>query len=158
MVSRLLLPHKWKNIGWIILGIGIILSVIPFIFNMDNHNFTVPVFALVYDPILGKTSYFSFINTDISFTLTGVLFLLGALLVAFSKEKNEDEYIASLRLSSLLWAVLVNYGLLLFAFLFIYGINFLMVMQYNMFTVLLIFIIRFNFVLLRNKNSIAHEK
>lgn len=154
-MSTLLLPHKWKNTGWVILGLGIILAVMPFFFNMDSLNLNAPVFALVYDPVLGKTGYFSVIRTDVSFTLTGVLFLAGALLVAFSREKNEDEYIASLRLSSLLWAVLVNYLLLLFAFLFVYGINFLVVMEYNMFTVLLIFIIRFNYVLFRNKKSAA---
>ncbi|HET8574122.1 MAG TPA: hypothetical protein VFL76_09645 [Edaphocola sp.] len=156
MFMKLLLPHRWKNIGWTVLGVGVLLSVAPFLFHTDL-NLTAPVFAMVHDPVLGKTGYFSVVRTDISFTLTGVLFLTGALLVAFSKEKNEDEYISSLRLSSLLWAVLVNYLLLLFAFLFIYGIDFLMVMTYNMFTVLLIFIIRFNYVMLRNK-SLPHEK
>lgn len=155
MESKLLLPHQWKRIGWIILGTAFVLYLLSFLVNMDAIGLNTPVFALVYDPPFGKNAYCSIIRTDISFTLIGVLFLAGALLVAFSKEKHEDEYIASLRLSSLLWAVLVNYLLLLFAFLFIYGINFLMVMTYNMFTVLLIFIIRFNYVLLRNKKSAA---
>ena len=49
------------------------------------------------------------------------VFSSGALLVSFSKEKNEDEFITEIRLSSLLWAVCVSYTLLLVAFLFVYG-------------------------------------
>jgi hypothetical protein len=79
-------------------------------------------------------------------------------MVGFSKEKNEDEFIANLRLSSLLWAVLVNYGLLLLAFVFVYGFPFLNVMVYNMFTVLIIFIARFNYILHRNSNYKPDEK
>lgn len=155
MKLKLLLPHRWKNVGWVILGTAFVFYLFSFLPFADTLNLNMPVWALVYDPALGQSGYCSVINTDISFTLTGLLFLLGALLVAFSQEKSEDEYIASLRLSSLLWAVLVNYLLLLLAFLFIYGINFLTVMAYNMFTVLLIFIIRFNYVLLRNKKFAA---
>ena len=81
-----------------------------------------------------------------------------AMFVGFSKEKREDEFIAKLRLSSLLWAVWVNYVLLLFAFLFVYGTSFLTVMIYNMFTVLIIFIVRFNYILYKNAKSVSDEK
>ena len=66
------------------------------------------------------------------------------------KEKKEDEYISKLRLSSLLWAVLINYTLLLLAFLFVYGEPFIPIIIYSMFTVLIIFIARFNYILYRN--------
>jgi hypothetical protein len=80
------------------------------------------------------------------------------MMVGFSKEKNEDEYIANLRLSSLMWAVWVNYALLLLSFIFVYGMGFLHVMIYNMFTVLIIFIGRFNLILFKNKMISADEK
>ena len=73
-------------------------------------------------------------------------------------EKNEDEYIAGLRLSSLLWAVCVSYLLLLIAFVLVYGTPFLNVMVYNMFTVLIIFIIRFNYLLHKNSKIVPDEK
>jgi hypothetical protein len=90
--------------------------------------------------------------------IVGVVFIVGALFVGFSREKKEDEFIANLRLSSLMWAVWVNYILLLLAFIFIYGMGFLHVMIYNMFTVILIFIGRFNFILFKNKMSNTDEK
>ncbi|TKK72047.1 hypothetical protein FC093_03280 [Ilyomonas limi] len=116
------------------------------------------VFALFMDESINGSKSFTFIDANITNTVVGVLFIAGALMVGFSKEKAEDEFIAELRLSSLLWAVWVNYGLLLFAFLFIYGSAFLNVMLYNMFTVLIIFIIRFHYILYRNNLAIPNEK
>ena len=101
---------------------------------------------------------FTFITADVTNSLVGILFIIGALMVSFSKEKREDEFIANLRLSSLLWSVWVNYILLLIAFLFIWNFDFLSVMVYNMFTILIIFIIRFNYLLYRSSKSMSDDK
>ena len=47
------------------------------------------VFAIANDGTLGRSEYFSFRNTNITNTIVGAGFLIGALLVSFSKEKNE---------------------------------------------------------------------
>jgi ABC-type Fe3+-siderophore transport system permease subunit len=107
---------------------------------------------------MGKKRLFSFIDVNITNTIIGVLFITGALLVGFSREKREDEFIAGIRLSSLLWAVAVNYLLLLLAFIFIYGTPFLDVMLYNMFTVLILFIARFHYMLYKNSKPLTDEK
>ena len=117
-----------------------------------------PVFAIANDGINDNYKYFTVKDANITNTLIGSLFIIGAMLVSFSKEKNEDEFIAEIRLSSLLWAVCVSYILLLVAFLFVYGSPFLDVMVYNMFTVLIIFIIRFNYILHKNTKTGADEK
>ena len=78
------------------------------------------------------------------------------MLIAFAKEKVEDEFISKLRLTSLLWAISINYILLLIGILTVYGLDFLNVLFYNMFTPLVIFIIRFNF--LYYKYSRENEK
>ncbi len=118
----------------------------------------IKVFALISDQVLEKRRFFSVIETDPALTILGVIFILGALMVAFSKEKIEDEFIAELRLSSMLWAVLVSYILLLLAFILVYGVVFLDVMVCNMFTVLLIFIIRFNYLLYKNSKLTSNEE
>ena len=155
MPHKLLLPNRFKKIGWFILISATIPGIILVFSGFESMPLHAKVFALFNDEFLGKNQSFSFINTNITNTIVGTLFIAGALLVGFSKEKNEDEFIASLRQSSLLWAVLVNYILLLFSFVFIYGTSFLNVMLYNMFTVLVFFIVRFNYVLYRNSKSVA---
>ena len=157
MLKMSLLPNKYKSVGWIILTIGTILGIILLV-DFDALAWHAKVFAILNDEIMGDSRSFSIIQTNVTKTLVGIIFIAGALMVSFSKEKNEDEYIQSLRLTSLLWAVLVNYILLLFAFAFIYGIAFLNVMLYNMFTILIIFIARFNYILYRNSKSLANEK
>ena len=158
MTNKLLLPHKYKKLGWFILVPVTILGLILIFTDYEAFPIQAKVFAILNDEFLGEKQSFSFIRTNITNTIIGILFIVGALLVSFSKEKIEDEFIANIRQTSLLWAVLVNYILLLLAFVFIYGTPFLNVMVYNMFTVLIIFIIRFNYVLYLNSKSVLSEK
>lgn len=158
MTKTLLLPHRFKKIGWFILVPATVLGIVLAIGEFDLEWISAKVFAIFTDEIIGGRKFFSFINTNITNTIVGVLFLVGALLTAFSREKQEDEYIEKLRLSSLLWAVWVNYLLLLLAFIFVYGFAFLNVMIYNMFTILIIFIARFNYILYLNRKGATDEK
>ena len=158
MTKKLLLPHRYKQVGWFILIPATILGVLLAVNDFEAEWLHAKVFAFFANEAIGKSKSFDFVDANITNTVVGILFIIGALFVGFSKEKTEDEFIAELRLSSLLWAVWVNYGLLLFAFLFIYGTAFLNIMVYNMFTVLIIFIIRFNYTLYKNTIAITDEK
>ena len=158
MKNTLLLPNSYKTIGWFVLIPATILGILLTTTNFNELEINTKVFAIFNSEFLGKSQSFSFIHTNITSTLVGIMFIIGALIVSFSKEKLEDEFIADLRHSSLLWAVYVNYILLLLAFAFIYGGAFLNVMVYNMFTILIIFIIRFHFILYRNTKSMSDEK
>lgn len=159
MFKQILLPNRFKLIGWVLLVPSALLGFLLMLSDLESKlTINSKVFALYNDEILGQADHFGFISTNITNTLVGVVFILGAMMVGFSKEKQEDEYIANLRLSSLMWAVWVNYVLLFLSFIFIYGMGFLHVMIYNMFTVLIIFIGRFNVILLKNKMISTDEK
>jgi len=78
------------------------------------------------------------------------LFLLlpATLLVwGYSRQRNEDEFVSTLRLESMQIAVYVNYAILLLANFFFYFTDFLLVMFLNLGTIALFFIIRFNYIL-----------
>ena len=158
METKFLLPNKFKLIGWCLLVPATILGLILIFTDYDALPIHAKVFAIFNEEIFVEKQSFSFIETNITNTVVGVLFIVGAMFVGFSKEKREDEFIAKLRLSSLLWSVWVNYILLLLGFLFIYGAAFFSVMMYNMFTVLIIFIVRFNYILHSNSKSVSDEK
>lgn len=154
----MLLPNGFKKIGWILLIPSAIVGFIMMLSTNELFDLHATVFALYNDEILGQNKHTGLISTNITNTLVGIFFILGGIMVGFSKEKKEDEFIANLRLSSLMWAVWANYILLLLSFLFIYGMGFLHVMIYNMFTVLIIFIGRFNFLLFKSKMTVTYEK
>ena len=158
MSTQLLLPNRFKIIGWYILVPAFILGMFICITDYQAAWLNTKVFAVVNEAIFDKSQYFSIVETNITNTLVGVLFIVGAIFVSFSKEKTEDEYISNLRLKSLQWSLLVNHLLLLFAFIFIYGTTFISIMVYNMFTMVLIFIIRFNYILYKNTKFSTNEK
>lgn len=165
MNHKLLLPNRFKTIGWIILIpasiAGLVLITSGFEAEWLNMNMVTLFYdevSILQDDVVVKYGPFALVETNMTNTIVGVLFLIGALMVAFSKERLEDEFISNLRLSSLLWSVWVNYLLLLVGFILIYGLSFLHVMIYNMFTILIIFIIRFNYLLYKSTNAMADEK
>lgn len=158
MSNKLLLPNKYKLIGWYLLIPTTILGIFLSFTEFESLQINTKVFAIFSDQVFRESKFFSFIETNITSTIIGVIFIIGAMMVGFSKEKREDEFIEKLRLSSLLWAVWVNYILLFLSLIFIYGTAFLTVMIYNMFTVLIIFIIRFNYILYKNSKAVSDEK
>ncbi len=81
--------------------------------------------------------------------------IAGLLLIAFSREKIEDEIIGQLRLEALQWSVYVNYLVLAIAIVMLYNEAFFDVMVYNMFTVLVVFIARFRWLIYRNNHQLA---
>jgi hypothetical protein len=158
MSTKLLLPNRYKKFGWVILIPATILGLILAYNEFGAAWLWGKVFSIANEGTESHYQYFSFRYTNITNTVIGSFFIIGAMLVSFSKEKNEDEFIEELRLSSLLWAVCVSYVLLLIAFILVYGTPFLDVMVYNMFTVLIIFIVRFNYLMYKNSKSATDDK
>lgn len=146
-----LLPHSMKRIGWFLLVPALIAgSYYMFLGHENLAEIQLTVFGLFGDGLnFGKEGVTNWRWSSIELipNVSGVLLLIGGLLVVFSKEKKEDEFISQLRLSSLQFAVLINYLLLLICFFLIHGFSFLDVMVYNMFTVIFLYIIRFQYLL-----------
>jgi hypothetical protein len=161
MNNKLLLPHKFKIIGWIILALAMVIGLAPLCLSNDIAGIKANVFSIFPTiAIAGKNSdrWFSIINVDITLTLICALFIIGAFFVGFAKTKKEDEFISSLRLNALSWAVVVNYALLFIAVLFVYGLVFLNVLMFNMFTIFIIFILRFHYLLYKYSKKEPLEK
>ncbi|SDZ80794.1 hypothetical protein SAMN05192529_10246 [Arachidicoccus rhizosphaerae] len=137
-----LLPYRYKKLGWILLVPSLVLGLLKWYIINDKQTLTFVV-NLYY-----KNVFFDIISTVL---IAGIL--AGALLVVFSKEKTEDEFIDQLRLSSALWAILINYLILFLCNLIFYGWSFLNIIAINMFTTLLFYIIRFHYLLIRSKHA-----
>ena len=158
MKTRFLLPPKFKTFGWILFSVAIILYLwvtmigdIPFLANAKILCIYYSDAPLWQKPATSK--FFQWHQTDIQPDIIGILFIVGCLFVAFSRLKVEDEYIMKIRLESLVWATCVNFILLILAIIAIWGIDFLVVMEYNMVTILILFVIRFQYVLFQSKKT-----
>ena len=157
--SKMLLPYRWKKIGWFLLVpffvLGLLYLVLgdDFTFNFARLHFGTNTF------FSGGNWLFSLKNNDLTDEIISIGLIVGILLTAFSKEKVEDEWIARTRLDAMLWAVYLNTILLLLSIIFLYGDLFWQVMILNLFTAPLFFLLRFRYVLWQsekeNNNEIA---
>ena len=127
METRFLLPSKFKKIGWIILIPSSILGLLKIFSGFELESLDLKMFTIC-SGMPSPFFRFGFDKVNLTGTIIGVLFILGAVMVAFSREKVEDEFISKRRLESFLWATYINYAILLFCFLFFYGTCFLYVM------------------------------
>lgn len=85
--------------------------------------------------------------------ISSIALIVGLILLGFSRQIVEDEMIRNLRLESLHLSLYVNYLLLIIAIIMFYDFNFLHFLLYNMFTTLLVFNIRFFWVLHRASSN-----
>jgi len=158
MKTNYLLPNKYKTIGWILFSIGIISGIFFVANGYESNALTIKVLS-IYDGINttvnGKLSFFTIEENSIIGELIVILIVIGGLIVGFSREKVEDEFIYKLRKDSLVWAIIFNYAVLLFATIFIYDLAYFHVLVFNMFTPLVFFIFRFNFLKLKSQ---SHEE
>lgn len=142
MKNVFLFPHRFK-----VIGLAMLLPAILFAMYVFIHEYE---FAFLdwNVPWLGnaKASFWSKGRKD-NFTneLAMIWLLVSLVFTAFSKTKGEDEYIQKIRHDSLLWSLYVNYGLLFLAIILFYDFDFFNVMLFNMYTPLIIFIIRFQY-------------
>ena len=122
-----LFPHSFQRIGWVVFAIGIALGVYAITKGFDG-SYTLN-------------------------NLTIISIIVGGILATCSREKIEDELPQQLRLSSLLTALYINYATLVVCALTLYDLDFLNVMIYNMFTILLIFMVVFRWKIWRLKRG-----
>jgi hypothetical protein len=155
MKTKYLFPNSFKLIGWLITIPSLIFGLI-YLFTDGNFTLNFLTFRLrAPDPEgIVFNEYEDFTNE-----LLAILLIIGLNLVAFSKEKIEDEWVAKTRLESLQWGVYFNSLVLILSIAFIYGPDFLDVMTFNMFTVLIFFITRFHYIIyikpfFENKNKV----
>lgn len=158
MKTNYLLPNRFKKIGWIVFIPSLIAGILWSVFEFEPAALTIKTLALFDDEFLNNLQFMSITENNILDEIIGVLIIISAIFIAFSKEKEEDEFISKIRLESLVWATYVNYAILILALILVYSMSFFWVMVFNMFTVLIFFIIRYNWALYKLRKGLDHEK
>lgn len=139
MSSLPLLPKWFRTLGIILIAPAILLGALVLYRDFSFAWLTIPNFH-AHPPDFG--------SSDENFTneLAAMFILVALLFIAFSRYKVEDEFISQVRLKALYLAVWVNYILLLVGIFLIYGSNFWSLTIYNLYTILIIYIITFYYL------------
>lgn len=156
MLAPYLFPYRLKRLGWVLALASLTLGLLE-------------LYEVVHLPHLLAWLPSPIGNHDLpgleggrpvrdNHDLYAVLFIVGGLLVACTRERHEDEYINKIRLDSLLWALYAYYALLLLAFLVVSGTGFFTVMTYALFAPLLLFLVRFQLLLHFAAHNLPHDK
>lgn len=161
MKSFVFLPNVYKKLGWALIFFAFLLWLCGEVLDIDTDMLEMWIPSIYSTDGVAdedKQGWFAFMKHDMAYTLFSALFILGGLILLFAREKVEDEFIHSVRYSAMGWALSLNYIFLLIAFLGVYGPAFINVVIYNVYSVLLIYLIRFHYLLFINKRQMTHEE
>lgn len=136
-----------------------IITAILFIPSYNDNIFHIKskVFAFVAQYPLGKSMYFTWLEDELSNEIITALFIISGIILAFSKEKLEDEFIQSIRLKSLLYSTYFTYIMTLIAVFFTYGVPFLSIVTLLIFIHLIVLIIFYYMRLFIYKKQFSYE-
>ncbi len=143
MKSNYLFPIVFRKIGWCLFIPTLIAGICYMLNDGDVMNIGgSKVFAL-FDG-LTDTKYLTFTQND-SWTdeVLVILLTVSMLFIGFSREKDEDECTAHIRMRSLTWAILMNSIMLVVGTLLIFGSPYLNFMVIYLFSILFLFIIKY---------------
>lgn len=146
MKNKLLIPHRYKWVGLLIFLPGFAGGIAGLFFDWEPSWLEVQLpnwLPGVGDDIFQPAK--NVLTDEISLTLT----MAGLLLMSFSSEKQEDEFIKHTRLESLQWAFLVSLILFTLATWVIFNDWYWYVIIFNIIAIPVIFLLRFHFILFR---------
>jgi hypothetical protein len=143
MKNHFLFPYWCRYLGW-----GLVILHVPLSMLGRAHGM-----VDIMDNQPAATGPFS--GEHLFFICTALLMAAGLFLVAFAKEKIEDEQIWHIRLDSLRWAIYINYLILIASLVFIEDVGHILLL--NLWVPLLFFIIRFRWVIYRLNRSARGE-
>lgn len=155
-MKTFLLPHAFKRVGWFLLIptllLGVVLIILPDLFS----GFEIDTFGFFGNSFLDNQKKPPIRIGHISLlpNLISLLLLLGGVMLMFSKEKKEDEYINTIRLKSFQYSVFINYVILFFCILFFHNVSFFYVMICNLYTIIIIYVFRFHYLIRKNSINI----
>ena len=143
LVAFVLLSHGfvwlWRK-GWI--AVSTRMWLLPPAYRRIGWVLAVPFAAVCVCVLFSHDFGLSWLDE------VGVVGLsIALLLISFSRERQEDEYIVALRTKALVWAVYVSYIILIIGTAGIYGDAYLFFFFSNMFTLPILFILKFRWVL-----------
>ncbi|MEM6807517.1 MAG: hypothetical protein AAF696_39330 [Bacteroidota bacterium] len=155
-MNSALFPHRYRYFGWPLLVIGVISGTIWMVSDYSFDFLDIQVISLFGGNstilVSGEEKPESFVNImSDNFTneLTALFTLVGAFLVAFSKEKVEDEFFQQLRFESIIWALKCQAIILFLGILLLYNFEFLFFMMIALMSFFIIYIGRYHYQLYR---------
>lgn len=145
-----LFPNALRPIGFILFAITTVVVILCLILNINIELEFLTIIDNGNDLLKEKVNL-----TD---ELLAIVFIVACFLIGFSKEKIEDEFTTAMRLNALQWSLYINYIILIILALLVHGLDFIPVLMYHPFSILVLFLIRYYYLKLKMRKELRDEK
>lgn len=142
MKNTYLFPNSYRRIGQI-LAIPSVLLCGYYLFFADGDLLPCRMFSVLSFELFSSVEWFTMVETDAMRQISIVLFTISLLFIAFSREKEEDEYMEYLRSRSMRWAMLISGIVTIVVTLLVYNLAYLYFVFINLYLILILFILKY---------------
>ena len=149
MKKNYLLPHNFKMIGLIMLVPFLAACIWLLLGPCEGDWFIVDVPALFTLDIASTSEWFGMTSTDPVNEICMLGLLVSLVFIALSKEKDEDEMTAVVRMQSFVWSFWCTAVLMLIAILFVYDLAFMYFAFASVFVCFIMYICKFNYEMIK---------
>ena len=149
-----LFSNNFKKPSGIIFYLSILIGFYLFITERLQEMFVVNVFSIFsYEWFGSERTGFGWIENGLGDEFFTLLIIVSGLINSFSKEKIEDELISKIRLESLTLSLFISFGLIILSTFLVFNINYMWVLVFNLFLIILLFNLTLKFRLFKHYNS-----
>lgn len=152
MKNAYLFPNSYRRIGQI-LAIPSAFLCGYYLFFADSDLMPCRMFSVLSFELFSSVEWFKIVEADMIKQMSIVLFTISLLLIAFSREKEEDEYMEYLRSRSMRWAMLTSGVVTIVVTLLVYNIAYLYFVFINLYLILILFILKYRIDLHRLRKT-----
>jgi hypothetical protein len=140
-------------VGFLFFAGGLILGIARFRYSFKPDLLDMKMFAFSSSYL--ETKYMEIVKNNMSEEFTGFFIVAGLFLIAFSREKVENELKNRLRLKAFFIAAYLDLLFLLASLFFTFGFAFVFMLMANMVFSLLAYIIAFRYLLIKNRSILT---
>ena len=149
-----LFSNKFKKTSGVVFYLSILVGFFLLLTERLQDLFVVNVFSIFsYEWFGSERTGFGWIENGLGDEIFTLLIIVSGVINSFSKEKIEDELISRIRLESLSLSLFISYGLIIIATFLVFNINYMYVLVFNLFLIILLFNLIFKFRLFKHYNS-----
>ena len=149
-----LFSNKFKKTSGVVFYLSILVGFFLLLTERIQDLFVVNVFSIFsYEWFGSEPKGFGWIENGLGDEIFTLLIIVSGLINSFSKEKIEDELISRIRLESLSLSVFISFGLIIISTFLVFNINYMYVLVFNLFLIILLFNLILKFRLFKHYNS-----
>lgn len=124
---------------------------------IDDYLISFPTLCLAIDKYSTHSNGLTWESQGMLMEMSLAMVMIALMLICFSREKEEDEMIATLRFQSFAWAVKLNAVLLIIGTWIIFGGLYLYFIIFCLFSIFVLYIGRFEYELYQLRR-LSHEE